>query len=230
MARRKIIFVIVEGPSDEQALGVLLDRFFDQNEVYVQVMHEDITTQRGADSSNIISKIQKVVKEYIDNNPYTKKDIQKIIHLVDMDGAYIPNDFVVYDPTAVKPLYFETEIRTKNKAGIEQRNQQKGAILYKISNTREIWTIPYQVFYMSVNLDHVLYNKLNSGDEEKEADSFNFAKQYKDCVPKFIQFLCESNFSVHMGYKESWEYIRKELHSLERHTNFGLCFLPDEPK
>lgn len=120
MARRKIIFVIVEGPSDDQALGVLLDRFFDQNEVYVQVMHEDITTQRGADSSNIISKIQKVVKEYIDNNPYTKKDIQKIIHLVDMDGAYIPNDFVVYDPTAVKPLYFETEIRTKNKAGIEQ--------------------------------------------------------------------------------------------------------------
>lgn len=43
MARRKIIFVIVEGPSDDQALGVLLDRFFDQNEVYVQVMHEDLS-------------------------------------------------------------------------------------------------------------------------------------------------------------------------------------------
>ena len=230
MARRKIIFVIVEGPSDEQALGVLLTRFFNQNEVVVQVMHQDITTQNGVTSTNIISKIQKVVKDYTEENFYNKKDFLRIIHLVDMDGAYIPNDFVVDDPAADDPIYSETQIRTKNKAGIEQRNWQKGAVLYKISNTKEIWTIPYQVFYMSVNLDHVLYNKLNSSDEEKEEDSFKFVRQYRDCIPEFIRFLSESDFSVTTGYKESWEYIRQDLHSLERHTNFGLCFLPDEPR
>lgn len=230
MARRKIIFVIVEGPSDEQALGVLLTRFFNQNEVFVQVMHQDITTQKGVTSTNIISKIQKVMKDYTEENFYNKKDFLRIIHLVDMDGAYIPDDFVVDDPAADDPIYSETQIRTKNKAGIEQRNRQKGAVLYKISNTKEIWTIPYQVFYMSANLDHVLYNKLNSSDEEKEEDSFEFVRQYRDRIPEFIRFLSESDFSVTTGYKESWEYIRQDLHSLERHTNFGLCFLPDESR
>lgn len=123
MARRKIIFVIVEGPSDEQALGVLLTRFFNQNEVFVQVMHQDITTQKGVTSTNIISKIQKVMKDYTEENFYNKKDFLRIIHLVDMDGAYIPDDFVVDDPAADDPIYSETQIRTKNKAGIEQRNR-----------------------------------------------------------------------------------------------------------
>ncbi|MBP5405926.1 DUF3795 domain-containing protein [bacterium] len=27
-----------------------------------------------------------------------------------------------------------------------------------------------------------------------------------------------------MPYDESWDFIKKELHSLERHTNFGICF------
>lgn len=26
------------------------------------------------------------------------------------------------------------------------------------------------------------------------------------------------------SYPQSWQYIREGLHSLERHSNFGLCF------
>ena len=48
MARKKIVFVIVEGPSDDDAIGYFLDKLFDKNTVYVQVMHCDITTQNGA--------------------------------------------------------------------------------------------------------------------------------------------------------------------------------------
>lgn len=43
MARKKIVFVIVEGPSDDDAIGYFLDKLFDKNTVYVQVMHCDIT-------------------------------------------------------------------------------------------------------------------------------------------------------------------------------------------
>ena len=39
MPRKKILFVIVEGPSDDAALGVLLSRFFDSNVVHIHVMH-----------------------------------------------------------------------------------------------------------------------------------------------------------------------------------------------
>ena len=44
MARKKIIYVIVEGPSDDEALGVILNRLYDKNAVYVEITHGDITS------------------------------------------------------------------------------------------------------------------------------------------------------------------------------------------
>ncbi len=35
MTRKKLVFVIVEGVSDEEALGVLLNRIYDRNSVVV---------------------------------------------------------------------------------------------------------------------------------------------------------------------------------------------------
>ena len=76
---------------------------------------------------------------------------------------------------------------------------------------------------MSCNLDHVLYDKLNSTDEEKEHDSYAFARRYKEDLPGFISFICDSPFSFKGDYAESWKFIRDQLHSLERNTNFGIC-------
>ena len=75
---------------------------------------------------------------------------------------------------------------------------------------------------LSCNLDHVLYGKLNSTDDEKETNAF--AKKYKDDLLVFINYISESEFSVVGSYPQSWNYIREGLHSLERHTNFALCF------
>lgn len=47
MARKKIVFVIVEGASDESALGVLLSQIYDKDSVYVHIMHGDITAKKG---------------------------------------------------------------------------------------------------------------------------------------------------------------------------------------
>ena len=46
MASKKIIYIIVEGPSDFEALGVILTRFYEiySNEVYVEVTHGDRTS------------------------------------------------------------------------------------------------------------------------------------------------------------------------------------------
>ena len=77
---------------------------------------------------------------------------------------------------------------------------------------------------MSANLDHVLYNKLNSSDKDKENDAFLFAKRYKDHLDEFLQFIADSDFSVVGDFKESWEFIKEGKHSLERHTNLRICF------
>ena len=223
MPRKKIVFVIVEGPSDEEALGVLLNRIYDSKAVYVQVMHCDITTELDVNTSNVVAKIGDVVKKYA-GRTFKSGDFSRIIHITDTDGAFIPDDAVVEDAAAVKPLYSATEIRTQRKSGIENRNLRKRECLNRLSSASRIWGVPYQIYYMSCNLDHARYGKLNSTDDEKESDSFAFAKKYRDDIPSFMKYISESDFSVVGSYPQSWQYISEGLHSLERHTNFGLCF------
>ena len=226
MTRKKIVFVIVEGPSDDDALGVVFSKFYSKDEVHVEVMHCDITTDFGR--TPIVSKIGNVVKSYT-GHAFKQSDFRQIIHIVDMDGAYIPDENIVEDPDATKPYYSTADIRTCNKVGIENRNRQKRDNLNRLTSISQVWKIPYSVFYMSSNLDHALYGKLNSTDDEKEHDAFYFSMKYKNNLPSFIQFISESEFSVCNDYKESWRFIKEALHSLERHTNLGLCFTTTEP-
>lgn len=223
MSRKKIIFVIVEGPSDEEALGVLLNRIYDKQAVYVHVMHCDITTKYGVNSSNIVARIGNLVKDYA-GRTFKPSDFSQIIHITDTDGAFIPDNVVVQDDTATSPIYSTTGIRTQQKGRIVSRNHQKQENLNRLSSLSKIWNVPYHIYYMSCNLDHVLYGKLNTTDDEKEKDAFAFAKKYKENIPCFISFIRESDFSVIDSYPQSWQYIREGLNSLERHTNLGLCF------
>lgn len=224
MARKKIVFVIVEGSSDDTALGVLFSRIYDKNTVHVEITHGDITSAKHVDAGNIVMSVADFVRNFADNNHFTKKDFQQIIHLIDTDGAYIPDEHVLDDSTAQKPIYSETEIRTTNRAGILKRNAAKSLAMDKLVGRKTIWGVPYQAYYMSSNLDHALYGKQNSSDEEKEADAYAFAKRYKDDISAFLRFLCASDFSVGSSYVESWKFIRQNLHSLQRHTNLGICF------
>ena len=224
MAKRKIVFVIVEGPSDDEALGVLLAKIYDKDSVYVHIMHGDITTQAGVTSSNIVSKVGNCVKQYAAQNHYKSNDFKEIIHIVDMDGAYAPDFAVVEDENAVKPVYSAAEIHTANPEGIISRNARKRENIDRLKSTGQIWRLPYGIYYMSCNLDHALYGKLNSTDEEKEEDTYQFAKKYRNDIPGFLKYIKESDFAVGPDYKESWNFITEGLHSLERYTNLGVCF------
>lgn len=228
MARKKIVFVIVEGPSDDEVIGTMLSRILDDNKVYVHIVHGDITTQKGVTSSNILAKIGEIVQKATKDNPFKKSDFKEVIHIVDMDGAYINDDCVLEDVNATDTIYSLENIISDSKDKIISRNRQKSSVLDKLSCCRSVWTsIPYSCYYMSCNLDHVFYNKLNSTDEEKEKDAVQFVKKYKNKTDEFITFITKSDFSVIIGYNESWEYIRHDLHSLKRNTNFGLYFLSD---
>ena len=77
-------------------------------------------------------------------------------------------------------------------------------------------------------MDVQLFDKLNCSDDEKENLSYGFAKQYRDNVEGFLDFISNSDFSICDEYLSSWEFISKEKHSLERYTNFGLCFKKDD--
>lgn len=225
MARKKIVFIIVEGPSDDEALGVIFHRLYDKNTVHVKITYGDITSEKTVTPDNIVSRIGNLVREYAKSNHYKASDFREVIHLVDMDGAYIPDDAILADPDAKKPFYTTTAIYTAQPLQIAARNKRKSENLGRICSLNKTWnTIPYRAYYMSRHLDHVLYDKMNSTDQEKESDAYHFARTYKDNLDTFLTFISDSDFSVCGDFKQSWEYIRKEKHSLERHTNLGICF------
>lgn len=229
MARKKIIFVIVEGISDDEALGVILSRYFSNDTVYLHIMHCDITSEYNVNANNIIKKIGNAVRGYA-GRIFKSKDFERIIHISDTDGAFVPDENVVTDTVVNKTMYSVNEIRTRYKEEIEARNHRKKNNLALLSSTSEIWNIPYEIYYMSCNLDHVLYGKLNSTDDMKKKDSQNFAKKYIDDISGFVRFISESDFSVIDNYSSSWKYISTGLHSLERHSNLGLCFKSPDVK
>ena len=230
MARKKIVLVIVEGPSDDTALGIGLFQVFDKDKVYIHIMHGDITTRNGVTASNIVSKIGDEVRKYARSQHYKSSDFKQIIHIVDMDGAYIPDEKIYKGSGLSKVTYESDGIYTENVDGLKERNDLKRKNLSKLRSQGTIWKVPYRVYYMSCNLDHVLYDKQNNSDDDKKRDALYFAKRYKNRLEEFLIFISQSGFSVNGTLKESWEFIRKDLHSLERHTNLGLCFDQIETK
>ncbi|MCD8322390.1 MAG: hypothetical protein LUC89_05840 [Oscillospiraceae bacterium] len=225
MKDKKIVFIIVEGPSDSDALGVMFERYFNNNTVYIHITHCDLTTENGTNSSNVVTKITALVKQYSQRNHFSKSDFAQVIHLVDTDGVFIPDTCIQEDAACKKCTYTLTGIKHNNKADILQRNEQKRNCLLRLSTIQTVWkTIPYQIYYMSCNLDHVLYNQLNLSEHDKEEYSLAFAEHYKNDLNGFLHFISNSEFAVRLNYRESWRFIQQNLHSVERHTNLGLCF------
>lgn len=227
---KKVVFVIVEGPSDETALGLVLEKIFDKEKVYVHVSFEDITTKRGTHSRNVVQKVAECVRQYRTQYRLQKSDFLGIIHIVDTDGAFAPDSCIVEDQTAEDPIYTEAGIRTNNKNKIELRNKQKRENMGRLSIIKDIASIPYRIFYMSSNLDHVLYDCQMSTDMEKENNAYQFAGKYRQDVDGFLDFIANSSFSVKGTYKETWDFIKRDKHSLQRHTNLGLCLLSKQIK
>ena len=104
MASKRVVMIIVEGPTDDEALGLLFTRFFDQNQVYIQIVHGDITSSRHVNAQNIQNKITDFVKENAKKYAFKQSDIQEVIQITDTDGAFIPDSQVVFDNGRKRPF------------------------------------------------------------------------------------------------------------------------------
>ncbi len=233
MAKRKILFVILEGPSDETVIGNLFDEIFDPDKVYVETMHCDILTDYLFNSKaghvkrdiNILKEIKNIVEAFINNNPGIRKtDIMQIIHICDTDGCFCSSSLVNENKSINGTMYYENGIETKNIEFLNRVRQLKCDNIKKLYQTSNIWVnIPYKLYYMSSSIDHVLYNKLNLTDEEKEKEAILFVKKYQNNWDDCVTYLSESYFSVNMDYIESWKFIMND-NSLKRYSNIQLCF------
>ena len=182
------MLVIVEGPSDASALERYFVKYFDSDRIVTKIIHGDITTDKNIDQSKIKAHLGSKVKSWIINDKFKKSDIDRIIHIVDMDGAYIDDSFIQLDELCKDPYYSLISIKTSNVENICNRNAQKRENINTLStNTSGICNgIPYKVYYMSCNLDHVLYNLQNANNKEKEENALEFSEKYIDNINEFV--------------------------------------------
>ncbi|MBE5891238.1 MAG: Hsp33 family molecular chaperone HslO [Lachnospiraceae bacterium] len=223
MSEKKVIAVIVEGPSDENAIGGILKEFFSSEEVQFAVVHGDITSNDLTTVDNVITKIDKLIDGIRTKYGYCWDDFVKVIHIADTDGAFTKNNVKESEVEGIQ--YFEDHIAGANVEAIERRNKHKAEILFKLYSTGKVHGIGYRIYFNSCNLEHVLYGTLqNFSDEEKEEMADDFAEKYEGRVDDFISFISDEIVAVPGTYKATWRFIEKEKHSLERHSNMHLIF------
>jgi len=225
MARRNVILLLVEGISEETALGKIFKDLFNPGNTEIEVLRTDITSDKASTPQNLKKKVTDFVSRFAERNFFRQSDFLKVIHIVDTDGTYIAPEYIIEDASHNKPFYELHAIRTADKNGIIMRNENKRRNMNFLSTLSLVWgKIPYKAYYMSCNLEHVLVDKQNCTDEEKEEYSYAFAEKYEDNAADFVNFIGQSEFSVQGDFAETWNYIKQGLHSLERHTNLGLIF------
>ena len=203
MSEKKVVAVIVEGLSDESALGGVLKEFFSSEEVQFAVVHGDITSDDLTTTDNIVTRIDELINGIRNKYGYRWEDFVKVIHIVDTDGAFT-RDCVV-ESNVNKTQYFEDHIEAANVDAIKRRNRNK---------------------FNSCNLEHVLYGVLKDfTDDEKMEMSDAFAERYEGKADEFIAFVSDGKIAVSGAYRDTWKFIEKGKHSLERHSNMHLIFV-----
>lgn len=94
---KKVILFIAEGPTDEDTLSPILKKLFHSMQVRFHLVHGDISTDLNVDSRNAVNTVNDHMKKEMVRYGYKRSDILQVIHLIDTDGAFIPNENVVGD-------------------------------------------------------------------------------------------------------------------------------------
>lgn len=219
---KKVIMFIVEGPSDAAALSPIFKNIFENQDVRFHVVRGDLTIDKDIKTTNAIKTIHARIKQEMYRYHFKMQDMLKIIHLVDTDGAFIPDDSVVW--AAVDKVQYENNrILSHQPDTIIARNNKKAAILRLLHSTNKVNKIPYSVHYFSRNLEHVLHNNhAELTNVEKESMADGFADTYRDNLDTFRQFIASEEFVVAGDYPATWAFIMQDLNSLHRHCNLHL--------
>lgn len=62
VSEKKVIAFIVEGPSDEAAIGTIMKEYFSSNEVQFVIVHGDITLKDYVSVDSILIKINEKIE------------------------------------------------------------------------------------------------------------------------------------------------------------------------
>ncbi|MDR2091574.1 MAG: hypothetical protein LBP62_08020 [Clostridiales bacterium] len=221
---KRVLLVVVEGQTDKVSLENIFKRRFTDKKVCFLTVRGDLTAEEDTTPDNAAEKISGYISGFLaKNRAFERTDIIEIVHLTDLDGAFLSAKRLVYDADS-DTVYGKRTVTTGKTIKIAERNARKSAVLSRLSSLSNIGGIKYSLYYFSANLEHVLYNSANLNGREKEEAAFNFAKSFQNKEGGFVDFLRKQRVLRDFTYGESWEYVQKGANSLKRLTNINLFF------
>lgn len=232
MNSKKFILFIVEGPYDQKEINAILhtSRFEPLLKKYFPWFIRtkgDVTSNKKIKSAR--GELNELVKEFRQRKgPYPgikTYDIQEVVQITDLDGAFIPPDNI-YRGEELPYQYTDDSIITKDVNNAIHRNKQKTErIRQLVFETKDIDNIPFSIYFVSCDMEHVLFNQRKPTDDQKK----QLCQSFRELCDSHPEILEESVFkkgvAAEGNYEESWEYIMQPgLESLLRHTNLNLFF------
>ena len=129
---KKLILIIVEGGSDRAYLYPIkkMVKARSNSKIEFKITKGDILVQNDTDNTNIEIKVGVAVQEYLDLYGLECDDIKQVIHIVDLDGAFIDTKKIKTDSSLLKgqTIYYRDKITNVNKNNIIRRNKKKSGI------------------------------------------------------------------------------------------------------
>lgn len=221
---KRLVLFIVEGITDKVALEGVVSYMFDTSKTAIKITQGDITYDSSISQSEIINQVCHHIDKFCETERYLPENIEKIVHIIDTDGAFINEKFVQKGKNK-KVKYFDNHIEVEDVNYLIDRNKHKSMLVKKLFGTKKIKNIPYQILFFSRNMEHLFHNNSEELSEKQKMDlANNFADRFAENKDEFVTFICDKSFAVPGTYRETWNFIFEETNSLKRYSNFHLAF------
>ena len=125
MAARKVLLFIVEGQSDAAALEGVLAKLLSNEKIRFHVVGADVTTQERRGTTSVKKMVNDLVRKFVTSYRLQPKDLLQVVHLMDTDGAFVPESAILEDDTAGGFQYTTTSITAPTKDSVRKRNATK---------------------------------------------------------------------------------------------------------
>lgn len=228
---KKVIIILVEGVTEEDFLIDRLKELYSKYQIKFDIRNGDIFYDNKS-SCNIKKLIGDTTNNIIKKNKYKPKDILAVVHISDTDGCMISDDNVIIDnKQEYATIYTPENIMVNSdiqKNNIISRNKKKSTNIKTMNSIDSIISkkYPYQVFYFSRNLEHVVFNEPNPSSETKYHNIDKFINELTIPIEEFLKtsFPPLSETTYCSKYNRSWSFISEGTNSLKRYTNVPLLF------
>lgn len=229
---KKVVLLIVEGKSEEELLHNQLRKQFQGYDIRFEIQYGDVLFSFNKNRQPIKNIIGDIVNRFLKKRKFKKNDMLGVLHVLDTDGCFIPKEDIQIDSSQSASLWYESEnLKVPNQSQLEymiKRNEVRSRNIRTMNSIQSILgkTVPYQMYYFSRNLEHVLFNEPNPNKETKISDIERFVNELEESVEDFLNRLFETEkLDTYVErYKDSWEKVSLDTQSLQRSTNLPLLF------